>query len=85
MLKPLDTPNSWLLGSRAAIQVGGQPVYLGRGALVVAGISAYCVGNLHLEGYELPWEEAAEYPANLAPPRQIQTTMVIALAIRTAH
>ena len=44
----------------------------GRGALVVAGISAYCMGNLHLEGYELPWEEEAEYPANLAPPRQIQ-------------
>ena len=34
----------------------------GRGAFPVAGISAYCMGNLHLEGYPLPWEEAAAYP-----------------------
>ena len=44
----------------------------GRGAFPVAGISAYCMGNLHLEGYPLPWEEAAAYPPNLAHPRSIQ-------------
>ena len=44
----------------------------GRGAFPVAGISAYCMGNLHLEGYPLPWEEEAAYPPNLAHPRSIQ-------------
>ncbi|KAL1527588.1 hypothetical protein AB1Y20_008975 [Prymnesium parvum] len=45
----------------------------GRGAMVVAGISAYCMGNLQIPGYVLPWEDAtAEYPDNLAPPLQIQ-------------
>lgn len=44
----------------------------GRGAHVVAGISAYSVGNLNLEGYKLPWEdEKLEYPSNLAHPRDI--------------
>lgn len=41
----------------------------GRGANVVAGVSAYSVGNLNLEGYKLPWEdEKLEYPSNLAHP-----------------
>lgn len=45
----------------------------GRGALVVAGTAAYCVGNLYIPGYELPWEDASfEYPGNLAPPLQIE-------------
>jgi len=36
-------------------------------ALVVAGTAAYCVGNLRIPGYELPWEDAAfTYPSNLA-------------------
>ena len=43
----------------------------GRGALVVAGVSSYCVGALRIPGYELPWEEAMEYPPNLASPLQI--------------
>lgn len=44
----------------------------GRGAHVVAGVSAYSVGNLHLDGYTLPWEdEKLEYPSNLAHPRDI--------------
>ncbi|KAH7485216.1 putative phosphoribosylformylglycinamidine synthase, chloroplastic/mitochondrial [Phytophthora ramorum] len=44
----------------------------GRGANVVAGVSAYSVGNLNLEGYKLPWEdEKLEYPSNLAHPRDI--------------
>ncbi|RLN44938.1 hypothetical protein BBJ29_007005 [Phytophthora kernoviae] len=44
----------------------------GRGANVVAGVNAYSVGNLNLEGYKLPWEdEKLEYPSNLAYPREI--------------
>jgi phosphoribosylformylglycinamidine synthase len=45
----------------------------GRGALVVAGTAAYCVGNLNIPGYELPWEDPSfAYPGNLAPPLQIE-------------
>jgi phosphoribosylformylglycinamidine synthase len=45
----------------------------GRGALVVAGTAAYCVGNLRLPGYDLPWEDSEFlYPPNLAPPRAIE-------------
>lgn len=44
----------------------------GRGAHVIAGVSAYAVGNLHLDGYALPWEDAGlDYPSNLAHPRDI--------------
>ncbi|TYZ62134.1 hypothetical protein PybrP1_005069 [[Pythium] brassicae (nom. inval.)] len=44
----------------------------GRGAHVIAGVSAYAVGNLLLDGYALPWEDAsAAYPPNLAHPRDI--------------
>ena len=36
----------------------------GRGSLVVAGTAAYCVGNLRIPGYELPWEDPDfAYPA----------------------
>ncbi|DAZ94385.1 TPA: hypothetical protein N0F65_003249, partial [Lagenidium giganteum] len=46
----------------------------GRGAHVIAGVSAYSVGNLHLEDYKLPWEdEKLPYPSNLAHPRDILT------------
>ncbi|GBG29163.1 Phosphoribosylformylglycinamidine synthase [Hondaea fermentalgiana] len=45
----------------------------GRGALVVAGTSSYCVGNLRIPGYEQPWEDADfEYPSNMARPLQIE-------------
>jgi phosphoribosylformylglycinamidine synthase len=45
----------------------------GRGALVVAGTAAYCVGNLRLPGYELPWEDSGlRYPRNLATPLEIE-------------
>jgi phosphoribosylformylglycinamidine synthase len=45
----------------------------GRGSLVVAGTAAYCVGNLRLPGYELPWEDADfQYPPNLASPLAIE-------------
>lgn len=45
----------------------------GRGALVVAGTAAYCVGNLRIPGYELPWEDGGfAYPGNLASPLEIE-------------
>jgi phosphoribosylformylglycinamidine synthase len=45
----------------------------GKGSLVVAGTAAYCVGNLRIPGYELPWEDPGfAYPDNLAPPLQIE-------------
>jgi phosphoribosylformylglycinamidine synthase len=45
----------------------------GRGALVVAGTAAYCVGNLRMPGYELPWEDPDfQYPTNLASPLAIE-------------
>jgi phosphoribosylformylglycinamidine synthase len=45
----------------------------GRGSLVIAGTAAYCVGNLQMPGYPLPWEDSSfEYPPNLASPLQIE-------------
>ena len=45
----------------------------GRGSLVVAGTAAYCVGNLHIPGYPLPWEDPEfQYPTNLASPLDIE-------------
>jgi phosphoribosylformylglycinamidine synthase len=45
----------------------------GRGGLVVAGTAAYCVGNLHIPGYVLPWENRTfHYPRNLASPLDIE-------------
>jgi phosphoribosylformylglycinamidine synthase len=45
----------------------------GKGSLVVAGTAAYCVGNLYIPGYELPWEDRAfAYPSNLASPLEIE-------------
>ena len=45
----------------------------GTGGLVVAGTAAYCVGNLRIPGYKLPWEDASyAYPNNLASPLQIE-------------
>jgi phosphoribosylformylglycinamidine synthase len=45
----------------------------GTGGLVVAGTAAYCVGNLRIPGYELPWEDKSfAYPNNLASPLQIE-------------
>merc|ERR1719424_1688650 len=29
----------------------------GRGSCILAGVAGYAVGNLHIPGYELPWEE----------------------------
>jgi phosphoribosylformylglycinamidine synthase len=45
----------------------------GRGAYPIAGISAYCVGNLQIPEYDLPWEDKTfVYPNNLASPLDIQ-------------
>ena len=45
----------------------------GRGGLVVAGTAAYCVGNLRIPGYPLPWEDPSfRYPGNLATPLSIE-------------
>jgi len=45
----------------------------GRGSLVVAGTAAYCVGNLGIPGYRLPWENPEfRYPDNLASPLDIE-------------
>lgn len=45
----------------------------GRGSLFVAGTAAYCVGNLQIPGYPLPWEHGSfSYPGNLASPLQIE-------------
>lgn len=47
----------------------------GRGAHTLAGISAYCVGNLHIPGHSLPWEQdvaTTPYAANLAHPLAIE-------------
>ncbi len=44
----------------------------GKGALTIAGTAAYCVGNLYIPNYELPWENKSfNYPQNLAKPLQI--------------
>lgn len=45
----------------------------GRGAYPVAGVCAYCVGNLQIPGYELPWEDKSfVYPSNLESPLTIE-------------
>jgi len=45
----------------------------GRGGLVIAGTTGYCVGNLLIPGYELPWENKYfTYPSNLASPLEIE-------------
>lgn len=45
----------------------------GRGSLFGAGTAAYCVGNLRIPGYELPWEDSSfRYPPNLASPLRIE-------------
>jgi len=45
----------------------------GRGAYPVAGVSSYCVGNLRIPGYDLPWESKDfVYPSNLATPLEIE-------------
>lgn len=45
----------------------------GRGGLVIAGSAGYCVANLLIPGYELPWEDKSlAYPSNLAPSLSVE-------------
>lgn len=44
----------------------------GRGAYVMAGTAAYCVGNLNIPGYPLAWESDEPIPHNLARPLEIE-------------
>jgi len=45
----------------------------GQGGLVVAGTAAYCVANLLIPGYDLPWEDRRSvYLSNLASPLTIE-------------
>ncbi len=46
---------------------------VGRGGIVIAGTTGYCVGNLFISGYRLPWEDRRfKYPKNLASPLEIE-------------
>ncbi|MCI5192316.1 MAG: phosphoribosylformylglycinamidine synthase [Candidatus Electrothrix sp. AU1_5] len=38
----------------------------GKGGFVMAGTTGYCVANLHIPGYDLPWEVDLPCPFNLA-------------------
>jgi len=45
----------------------------GQGGLVVAGTAGYCVANLLISGYDLPWEDKnSVYPSSLASPLTIE-------------
>ncbi|MDK9705622.1 MAG: phosphoribosylformylglycinamidine synthase [Desulforhopalus sp.] len=44
----------------------------GRGGYVIAGTAGYCVGNLHIPGYDLPWEQHFPCPDNLATALDIE-------------
>ena len=38
----------------------------GKGGFVMAGTAGYCVANLHIPGYDMPWETSSPCPSNLA-------------------
>ncbi|XP_017886861.1 phosphoribosylformylglycinamidine synthase isoform X2 [Ceratina calcarata] len=44
---------------------------IGRGGHYIAGTAGYSVGNLHIPGYDLPWEKNSLYPSNMASPLEI--------------
>ena len=44
----------------------------GKGGFVIAGTAGYCVGNLNIPGYALPWENDFPRPDNLASPLEIE-------------
>jgi len=44
---------------------------VGQGGLVIAAGAAYCVDNLHIPGYKLPWEDEWPHPPNLTSPLEI--------------
>ncbi|GMH42502.1 hypothetical protein BSKO_10421 [Bryopsis sp. KO-2023] len=44
----------------------------GKGSIMGVATAGYCVGNLQLDGYDLPWEDKTfAYPDSLAAPTQI--------------
>jgi phosphoribosylformylglycinamidine synthase len=44
----------------------------GKGGFVIAGTAGYCVGNLHIPGYAMGWENHYPCPDNLASALQIE-------------
>ena len=44
----------------------------GKGGFVIAGTTGYCVANLHIPGYTLPWESSYQCPDNLASALEIE-------------
>lgn len=44
----------------------------GKGGFVIAGTTGYCVANLHIPGYTLPWENSYQCPDNLASALEIE-------------
>ncbi|SDP29847.1 phosphoribosylformylglycinamidine synthase [Desulforhopalus singaporensis] len=44
----------------------------GQGGFVIAGTAGYCVGNLNIPGYDLPWEHNYPCPDNLASALEIE-------------
>jgi phosphoribosylformylglycinamidine synthase len=44
----------------------------GKGGFVIAGTAGYCVANLHIPGYNLPWESNYTCPENLASALEIE-------------
>ncbi len=44
----------------------------GKGGFVIAGTTGYCVANLHIPGYTLPWESSYQCPENLASALEIE-------------
>jgi len=44
----------------------------GKGGFVIAGTAGYCVGNLNIPGYALPWENDFPRPDNLASSLEIE-------------
>ena len=44
----------------------------GKGGFVIAGTAGYCVANLHIPGYTLPWENVYQCPDNLASALEIE-------------
>lgn len=45
------------------------------GAHEIAGVVGYSFGNIHLAGYDLPWEFPAIYPDNFAHPRDVYQSL----------
>ena len=73
--RPTTSPRAWLPIPGAATGGGGRirdNQAVGRGGPVCASGAAYCVGNLHIPGYALPWEEDGyRHPSDLASPLDI--------------